>query len=60
MSKHEYWTNAQECERMAENSLDPSDKAAWLQLARRWLRMVPNAGGFEAPQGIGQTEHGKS
>jgi hypothetical protein len=42
MSKHEYQTNAQECERMAENSLNPNDKDAWLQLARRWLGMIPN------------------
>jgi hypothetical protein len=38
----EYRTNAWECERMAENSLNPSDKAAWLQLGRRWLGMIPN------------------
>jgi hypothetical protein len=37
----EYRTNAQECERMAENSLNPSDKAAWHHLAKRWLCMIP-------------------
>jgi hypothetical protein len=44
----EYRTNAQECERMAENSLNTSDKAAWHHLAKRWLCMIPNAGLVEA------------
>jgi hypothetical protein len=39
----EYRTNAQECERIAENSLNPKDKAAWLQMAKHWLRMIPTA-----------------
>jgi hypothetical protein len=36
----EYRFNAEECERMAENSLNPKDKAAWLRLAKRWLGMT--------------------
>jgi hypothetical protein len=36
----EYRFNAEECERMAENSLNPRDKAAWLRLAKRWLGMT--------------------
>jgi hypothetical protein len=42
--RDEYLINAQECERMAENSLNPSDKAAWLRSANHWLRMIPNTG----------------
>jgi hypothetical protein len=62
MSKpDEYSTNALECERMAENSLDLNDRAVWLQLARRWLRMIPNAGTsserLESAQG--QTKPGR-
>jgi hypothetical protein len=59
----EYWINAQECGRMAENSLNPNEKAAWLQLARRWLG-IQNAGTsperFEAAEGIGQTDPRKA
>jgi hypothetical protein len=44
----EYRTNAEERERMAENSLDPTDRAAWFQLAKRWLSMIPNAGLVDA------------
>jgi hypothetical protein len=39
----EYRTNAWECERMAENSLNPSDKDAWLQIANGWAP-PPSAG----------------
>jgi hypothetical protein len=55
----EYRTNAWECERMAENSLDPSDKAAWLQLERRWLGMIPNAEAGSERFEAGQTRRGK-
>jgi hypothetical protein len=56
MSKpDEYSTNAHECERMAENCLDLNNKAAWLQMARHWLRMTPTTGPgserFEPDQG---------
>jgi hypothetical protein len=50
----EYRFNAQECERMAENSLNSKDKAAWMMLlAKRWLRMI--TGPSEAI-GTGPTE----
>jgi hypothetical protein len=47
--------NAQECERMAGNSLNSKDKAAWMLLAKRWLRMITTAGTGEA----GQSQSGK-
>jgi hypothetical protein len=34
----EYLANAEECERMAEISQNPGEKAVWLQMAQRWLR----------------------
>jgi hypothetical protein len=40
----EYRANAQECERMAGNSLNPKDKVAWLQMAQQWLGMIPKVG----------------
>jgi hypothetical protein len=51
----EYRFNAQECERMAESSLNSNDRAAWLRLAKRWLRMITTAGTGEA----GQSQPGK-
>jgi hypothetical protein len=33
-----YLANAEECERMAEISQNPGEKAAWLQMAQQWLR----------------------
>jgi hypothetical protein len=44
---------------MAENSLNPSDKAAWLQIARRWLGMIPNAEAGSERFEARQTRRGK-
>jgi hypothetical protein len=42
MSKpDEYRAHAQECERMAAISGNPNEKAALLQMAQQWLRMIP-------------------
>jgi hypothetical protein len=38
----EYRRNAQECERMAENAGNATDKASWLRLAASWLGMIKN------------------
>jgi hypothetical protein len=44
MSKpDEYRTNAQECQRMAGISRNPSEKAVWRQMAQDWLRMIGKA-----------------
>jgi len=45
----EYWRNAAEAQRMAENSLDPIHKAAWLRIAEQWLRLLRNPASAEAP-----------
>jgi hypothetical protein len=39
----EYLANAEECERMAEISQNPGEKAAWLQMAQQWLRLGEGA-----------------
>lgn len=36
----EYRRNAEECQRMADNTSNGNDKRAWLRLAESWLRMV--------------------
>lgn len=36
--------NAEECRRMAENSIRDADKKAWLRLAEAWLRMQQKTG----------------
>ena len=36
--------NAEECRRMADNSIKHEDKMAWLRLAEAWLRMAHNSG----------------
>jgi hypothetical protein len=36
----EYRANAIECQRMADFSRDPNDKATWLKMAASWLRMI--------------------
>jgi hypothetical protein len=41
MSKSdEYRAHAAECQRMADNSRNSSDKQTWLELAESWLRMI--------------------
>jgi hypothetical protein len=55
----EFWTNAHECERMAENALSPKHKAAWLRLAKHWLRMIPNPETGSERFEVGQTRPGK-
>lgn len=39
--RDEYIDNATECQRMADQSRNPSDKSSWLRLAEKWLRMIP-------------------
>jgi hypothetical protein len=43
----EYLSHAAECQRMAEKSKLPGDKAAWLKLAESWLSLL-GAGKFSA------------
>jgi len=51
MSKpDEYRAKAQECERMAVLSRNPEEKAALLQLAQEWLRMIPKAGPIKSSE----------
>ena len=38
MEREELRFHADECLRMADNTRDPADKAAWLRLAQVWLR----------------------
>jgi hypothetical protein len=38
----EYRRNARECQRMADNARNPTDKASWLRLAASWLGMIKN------------------
>jgi hypothetical protein len=41
MSKaDEYLSNAAECQRMADITRSPAEKALWLQMAESWRRMV--------------------
>jgi hypothetical protein len=46
----EYERNVREAQRMAENSLSETDKAAWLRIAQQWLRMLRSLRGNETPQ----------
>jgi len=39
----EYTENAIECQRMADQSRQGRDKAAWLRLAEKWLRLIPKS-----------------
>ena len=45
MSQDEYRANAEECQRMADSSLNPQDRRQWLKLAESWLRMLRSARG---------------
>jgi hypothetical protein len=47
----EYEMQLREAQRMAENARNVSDKAAWLQIASQWLRMLGAHRSSEAPQG---------
>jgi len=46
----EYEGQVREAQRMAENSLNERDKAAWLRIAQQWLRMLRIHRGNETPQ----------
>jgi hypothetical protein len=41
-TRDEYRRNARECQRMADNARNPTDKASWLRLAASWLGMIKN------------------
>lgn len=56
--------NADECRRMADNSLRNEDKKAWLRLAETWLRLAQRTGDprehgltFAWPRDERPTEH---
>ena len=44
----EYRRNADECQRMADNTSNENDKRAWLRLAESWMRMVRREAGQAA------------
>jgi hypothetical protein len=46
----EYQRQAQECERMAKNSISEVDKAKWLRLAEKWMRLARASRGSDTPQ----------
>ena len=48
--EEEYERNVREAQRMADNSLSETDKAAWLRIAQQWLRMLRTLRGNETPQ----------
>jgi hypothetical protein len=45
--RDEYLANAKECERSADSTPDPEQRAAWLQMAQQWLRWA-NGESFDA------------
>jgi hypothetical protein len=55
----EYRFNAEECERMSENALNPKDKAAWHRLAKHWLRMITTPGTGSERSKAGQSDPGR-
>ena len=46
----EYWRNAAEAQRMADNSYSAAHKAAWMRIAEQWVRMLSSARSAEATQ----------
>ena len=46
----EFKKQALECERMAKNSLNDSDRATWLRLAQEWMRLLRPTRGNETVQ----------
>ena len=70
MSKSDdYRRNAEECQRMADNTHNANDKSNWLRLAEKWQRMVPqdasqrDSDAFALAQkkhGTGQDDSGSS
>lgn len=47
----EYRRNAEECQRMADNTSNENDRRAWLRLAESWMRMVRKESGHGGPEG---------
>ena len=46
----EYEALVREAQRMADNSLNESDKASWLRIAQQWLRILRTYRKGETPQ----------
>jgi len=46
----EYEAQVRESQRMADNSLNESDKVSWLRIAQRWLRILRTHRKDETPQ----------
>jgi hypothetical protein len=46
----EYEAQVREAQRMAENSQNQTDKAAWLRIAQQWLRLLRTHRKDETPQ----------
>jgi hypothetical protein len=36
----EFRAHAEQCRRMADQTINPVDKQAWLRMAESWLRMI--------------------
>ena len=47
----EYRRNARECQRMADNAGNATDKASWLRLAASWLSMIKSKPRLLSPVG---------
>ena len=48
----QYWRNAADAQRMADNSLTAKNKAAWLLIAERWLRLLSTQNAWTRPKQI--------
>ena len=46
----EFETQVREAQRMADNSRNDKDKAAWLRIAQQWLRILRTHRKDETPQ----------